>query len=169
MSFSERDGPTGELGRQLLDYAGIVFEYWHDYKAGKLNRERLVAWMAPVRQQVEATLQRAVAADIKGVSGSCADILVHQAALWTFLEHDGVEPTNHHAEQEVRAFVLWKKRSFGTQSERGNLFAERLMTVAHTARKQKRNVLGFLTAHCQPQSEQTPAPSLFCPEVTPVG
>jgi hypothetical protein len=40
--------------------------------------------------------------------------------------------------------VLWRKRSFGAQSDRGNRFAERLMTVAHTARKQRKDVLGFL-------------------------
>jgi transposase len=164
VSFSERAGPAGELGRELLDYTGIIFDYWHQYKAGELSRERLVSWMAPVREQVEAVLQRAVAANIKGVSGSCADIMAHKPALWTFLEHEGVEPTNNHGEQELRAFVLWRKRSFGTQSERGNLFAERLMTVARTARKQKRNVLAFLTACCRARSEQTPAPSLFEPD-----
>ena len=58
----------------------------------------------------------------------------------------------------MRAFVLWRKRSFGTQSERGNLFAERVMTIAHTARKQNKNVLAFLTACCEPQ---TAMPSLF--------
>jgi transposase len=116
--------------------------------------------MAPVRRQLEAALTRAVAADIKGLSGSCADILAHKEALWTFAERDDVEPTNNHAERELRAFVLWRKRSFGTQSQRGNLFAERLMTVAHTARKQHKNVLAFLTACCQAESN-APPPSLF--------
>lgn len=160
VSFSERDGPTGAFGRELLDYTGVVFEYWHDYQDGKLSRDRFVPWMAPVRQQLEAVLARAVAADINGLSGSCADILAHKEALWTFAERDGVEPTNNHAERELRAFVLWRKRSFGTQSQRGNLFAERLMTVAHTARKQCKNVLAFLTACCQARSDAS-APSLF--------
>ena len=93
--FSERDGPAAVFGQQLLDYTGIVFEYWHDYKAGKLRRETFVAWMAPVRQQVEAVLTQAVAADVARMSGSCADILVHKAALWTFVDHDGVDPTNN--------------------------------------------------------------------------
>ncbi len=74
---------------------------------------------------------------------------------------DGVEPTNNHAERELRAFVLWRKRSFGTQSERGNRFAERLMTVAHTARKQGTNVLEFLTGSCVAQLDGGKAPSLF--------
>jgi transposase len=160
ISFSERDGPSGAFGRELLDYTGVLFEYWHDYQAGKLSREQLVAWMAPVREQVEATLARAVAADIQGLSGSCADMLAHQEALWTFVERSGVEPTNNHAERELRAFVLWRKRSFGTQSDRGNLFAERLMTVAHTARKQNRNVLFFLAACCE-AGPNRPMPSLF--------
>src|SRR5690606_40011457 len=99
--------------------------------------------------------------DIESLSGSCADILAHKEALWTFVERDDVEPTNNHAERELRAFVLWRKRSFGTQSERGNLFAERLMTVAHTARTQGKNVLAFLTECCQAYCDGTRAPSLF--------
>ncbi len=164
VSFSQRDGPAGTFGRELLDYTGVIFAYWHDYKAGKLSRAKFVAWMAPVREQTEALLARVVAVDIKDVSGSCADILSHKQALWTFIERDGVEPTNNHAERELRAFVLWRKRSFGTQSQRGNLFAERIMTVAHTARKQSKNVLAFLTACCQTRSESS-TPSLFSAEI----
>jgi len=161
VSFSERAGPAGEFGRQLLDYTGLLFDYWHDYKAGKLDRATFLAWMAPVRVQVEAVLERAVASGIERLAGSCANILAHRAALWTFVDADGIEPTNNHAERELRAFVLWRKRSFGTQSERGNLFAERLMTVAHTARKQRKDVLAFLTACCQAQLDGTRTPSLF--------
>lgn len=76
-----RDGPSAKFGHQLLDYTGLIFEYWHDYNAGKLSREMFVAWMAPVRRQFETVLAQAVSAEIAGVSGSCADILEHQAAL----------------------------------------------------------------------------------------
>ncbi|HEX6020725.1 MAG TPA: IS66 family transposase [Solirubrobacter sp.] len=161
VSFTERAGPSAELGRQLLDYTGLLFDYWHDYKAGKLDRATFRAWITPVRAQVEVLLERAIASGIDRLAGSCANILAHRAALWTFVEVDGVEPTNNHAECELRAFVLWRKRCFGAQSERGNRFAERLMTVAHTARKQRRDVLAFLTACCQAQLDGTRAPSLF--------
>jgi transposase len=161
VSFTERAGPSAELGRQLLDYTGLLFDYWHDYKAGKLDRATFRAWITPVRAQVEALLERAIASGIDRLAGSCANILEHRAALWTFVEVNGVEPTNNHAERELRAFVLWRKRCFGAQSERGNRFAERLMTIAHTARKQRRDVLAFLTACCQAQLDGTRAPSLF--------
>ena len=161
VSFSQRDGPAGAIGRDLLNYTGILFEYWHEYQAGRLDQTTFLTWMRPLRVQVEALLGRAVAENLRGVSGSCADILAHKDALWTFVHHDAVDPTNNHAERELRAFVLWRKRSFGTQSERGNLFAERIMTVAHTARKQNKDVLPFLTACCAARRAGTVAPLLF--------
>lgn len=161
VSFAERDGPADQFGRQLLEYTGIVFEYWTDYRDGTISRDVLRAWMAPLRQQFEDLLERVVAADIAGVSGSCADMLKHREALWTFVDREGVEPTNNHAERELRAFVLWRKRSFGTQSERGNRFAERLMTVAHTARKQAKNVLELLTECCVAQRDGGAYPTLI--------
>jgi transposase len=161
ISFSERDGPGGALGRELLEYIGILFDYWDQLRAGQLSREKFRELMAPVRLHVEALLERGRATKLPLVSGSCEDILQHRAALWTFVDQDGVEPTNNHAERELRAFVLWRKRSFGTQSERGNLFAERVMTVAHTARKQNKNVLEFLTACCTAARIGATPPSLF--------
>ena len=103
-SFSERDGPAGIFGRALLDYTALKFEYWHGYKDGFLTRDELEAWLRPVQRQFELTLRRAVAADIPRFSGSCTDILAHREALWTFVAHEGVGPTNNHAEQELRAF-----------------------------------------------------------------
>jgi transposase len=164
VSFSERAGPAGDIGRELLEYTGVVFEYWHDYRDGKLARTTFVAWMAALGPKLEAVLDRAVAANIDGLSGSCADMLEHRQALWTFVDNPDVEPTNNHAEREIRAFVLWRKRSYGTQSDRGNVFAERVMTVAHTARKQNKNVLAFLTACCRAHAGSGSRPSLFVPD-----
>jgi len=159
--FSERAGPAATLGKELLDLTALVFDYRHDYQAGNMSKGKYVEWMAPVRAQFEATLQRAVDAVIDRVSGSCKDILAHKQALWTFVERDDVEPTNNHAERELRAFVMWRRRSFGTQSDRGNVYAERVMTVAHTARKQSQHVFAFLIACMRAHADQGTAPSLF--------
>lgn len=144
VAFSERDGPAGAIGRELLELTALLFEYWHGFKEGHLTRQELRFWMRPIQRDVERALERGAAADLDRLSGSCADILAHREALWTFVEHDGVEPTNNHGELELRDFVLWRKRSFGSQSERGERFAERVMTVVRTARKQGKDVLDFL-------------------------
>ena len=161
ISFSERDGPAGTFGRELLDCTAVVFEYWHGYKDGRLTRAELDYWLQPVRRQFELTLERASRAKIDRLSGSCADILAHRDALWTFVTQENVEPTNNHAEQELRAFVLWRKRSFGSQSARGERFAERVMTVAHTARKQGKGVLEFIMNSIAAHVNGTTPPQLI--------
>ena len=76
---------------------------------------------------------------------TCKRILKQKEALWTFVDTPGVDPTNNVAERMIRPYVLWRKMSFGTQSERGNLFVERMMTVSTTCKQQKRNVLDYVT------------------------
>lgn len=163
IAFSERDGPAGTFGRALLDCAALVFEYWHGYRDGALTRDELETWLQPVRRHFERTLKAAAKADLDRLSGSCEDILAHKEALWTFVTHEGVEPTNNHAERELRAFVLWRRRSFGSQSDRGERFAERVMTVAHTARKQGKAILDFIARSIAAHFEGTPAPCLIGP------
>jgi transposase len=146
ISFSERDGPAGAIGEELVDYCEILFETYHVFIAGEISRRVFRERMAPLRLQVEALLAKAAAANIKRLSGSCQNIIDHKEALWNFVDRVNVPPTNNHAERELRAFVLWRKKSFGSQSERGDRFAERIMTVVHSLRKQRRSVLHYLAA-----------------------
>jgi transposase len=161
VAFSERAGPAGALGCELLEYTALVFEYWHGYKDGILTRQELEYWLRPVRRGLERALECGEKANIERLSGACADILEHRDALWTFVTHEGVPPTNNHAELELRAFVMWRKRSFGSQSERGERFAERMMTVVHTARKQGKTVLDFLVRALTAHINGTMAPQLL--------
>lgn len=55
-------------------------------------------------------------------------------ALWLFLNENGVEHTNNRAERALRFAVLWRKRSNGTQSEKGNRWVERILTLKETCR-----------------------------------
>lgn len=160
-AFAERKGPVGELGEHLLFWSAMMFDYWHRVRDGTLSRAELRQMMVPVHYAVEKLLADGVALGLVGVSGSCKDILAHRAALWTFITVAGVEPTNNHAERELRAFVLWRRKSFGSQSERGCRYAERVMTVVHTLRKQNRHVLPFLVNACEAALGRAPMPSLL--------
>ena len=55
-------------------------------------------------------------------------------SLWFFLDHEGVDPTNNRAERALRFGVLWRKRSLGTQSEKGNRWVERILSLKETCR-----------------------------------
>ncbi|MEO7735997.1 MAG: IS66 family transposase [Kofleriaceae bacterium] len=166
VAFSERDGPGGAIGRELLELTSLMFEYWHGFKDGQLTRPELQHWLRPVQRDIERLVERGANADIARLSGSCADILAHRDALWTFVTHDGVEPTNNHAELELRDFVLWRKRSFGSQSERGERFAERVMTAVRTARKQGKDVFDFMVRSVTAHVFGTPPPQLIAPRLS---
>ena len=56
--------------------------------------------------------------------------------LWLFLEKEGVAPTNNHAERMLRFAVIWRKRSLGTVSEKGERWAERILSLRQTCRIQ---------------------------------
>ena len=55
-------------------------------------------------------------------------------SLWVFLDEKGVEPTNNRAERALRFAVLWRKRSNGTQSDKGNRWVERILSLKQTCR-----------------------------------
>lgn len=166
-SFAERRGPVGQLGKELLFWSQTVLHYWHLVRDGTMSRHRFHTVMISLRPLVEELLARGVRLGIRGVSGSCEDVLEHRLALWTFVDHEGIEPTNNHAERELRGFVLWRKKSFGSRSDRGDRFAARIMTVAHSLRKQRRHVLAYLTDACRAALIGRPAPSLLPPLSTP--
>lgn len=51
-----------------------------------------------------------------------------------FLAVQGVEATQNIAERAHRLGVLWRKRSQGTCSEKGNRWVERVLSLRHTCR-----------------------------------
>ncbi len=68
-------------------------------------------------------------------AGKLARLLLREMdTLWVFLEHEGVEPTNNRAERALRFGVLWRKRSYGTQSDKGNRWVERILSLKETCR-----------------------------------
>jgi transposase len=55
-------------------------------------------------------------------------------SLWVFLDENGVDPTNNRAERALRFGVLWRKRSLGSQSDKGLRWVERILSLKETCR-----------------------------------
>ena len=65
-------------------------------------------------------------------------------SLWLFLDQEGVEPTNNRAERALRFGVLWRKRSNGTQSDKGDRWVERILSLRQTCRSRSLPVFPVL-------------------------
>jgi hypothetical protein len=161
IAWSERTGDTARIGVALLAAENQLFTSWYRVRDGTLTWADFQVAMLPLMARVRTLLEEgAVGADAK-VQGTCRNLLKREAALWTFVWEPGIAPTNNSAERPLRRAVLWRRRSFGTQSEAGSQFVERILTAVTTLRQQRRDVLDFLTMACTAAIHKAPAPSLL--------
>jgi transposase len=156
-----RGGCSEEIGDALLTQAHQMFTWWHRVRDGTLKRSSFRSAMTPLRREVERLLEAGSRCGVPKTEGTCQDILKRREALWTFVQVEGVEPTNNTAERAIRPGVLWRKGSFGTQSAEGSRFVESMMTVVTTLKQQQRHVLEYLTAACEAALRGEAAPSLL--------
>ena len=147
------------LGHDLMRSTKKLFALWKKVRDGTISRRTFRRRMQPIRQQVDALLLRGYYN--ARTHNFCKELWEHREHLWTFIEIEGVEPTNNAAEQALRHAVIWRKLSFGTQSASGSRFVERMLTVIETCRRQKRNVYSWLTEAVQADFNQQPIPSLL--------
>jgi transposase len=160
-AWSERTGETARIGRALLAVEQQLFTLWYRVRDGTLAWADFQVAMLPLIARVRTLLQEGAAGADAKTQGTCRNLLKREAALWTFVWEPGVEPTDNCAERPLRRAVLWRRRSFGTQSEAGSQFVERILTSVTTLRQQRREVLDYLTAACAAAICKDPAPSLL--------
>jgi transposase len=137
-------GPSVFVGRRGLRIVKEVFAAWHGFQEGKVTRQRLQELLEPLQRRLSKTLVEGGLGDDARVSKFCENLLILEPALWTFVTTQGVEPTNNYMERLLRRAVLWRKRSFGCNSESGCRFVERILTVVQTCRIHGKNALEYL-------------------------
>ena len=151
-AIAERPGASAEFGAQLLELQQQLFGHWHRYKDGTIDWPALQQSCRPIRQAFEARLQQVVELGAQrrertpwaSTVRTCRKLLKVTGALWTFLEIEGIEPTNNAAERALRQSVIQRKISHGVQSTKGAICRSRLLTVTTSLRQQGRDVWQFL-------------------------
>ena len=157
----DRGGEAAAVGEGLLSHADMLFGLWHRVRDGTRRRRWLLGQVEDwLRAEVRALLEQGAACGCARTAGVCAEILKLEPALWTFARHEGVEPTNNAAERALRPAVIKRKRSFGSHSEEGCRFVERLLSVTQTLRLRGRPVLNYLVEALVAHRHGLPAPAL---------
>lgn len=65
--------------------------------------------------------------------------------LFVFLSENGVDPTNNYAERMLRFGVIWRKRSYGSNSDKGCRWVEQILSVRHTCRLHKKSTFHIIS------------------------
>ncbi len=146
--------------QHLLELTDDLFLAWNLYTGGWIDQVALQQALIPIRIAMRTQLQDGVASPYPKIVGFSRELLGHWDALWTFSRVEGIEPTNNAAEQAVRHAVLWRKGSFGSRSEAGCRFVERMLSVHATCRQQERSLVAVVTEAIQAHWSHTPPPVL---------
>ena len=145
LGMAEGEAEHRWIGERLHGLLGAAFRVWHRFKDGDIDRATLQRWCRPIRTRMLELLDQGALSSGYRTPGMCRGILKTEPAMWTFLHHEGVEPTNNAGgERAVRPGVLLRKSSLGTQSERGSRYVERMQTVATTLKRAGRSVSEYV-------------------------
>ena len=157
----DRGGAAVTVGEGGLAVVQKLFRHWYAFRGGGCDRARLRQRLRPVQRALRQVLVQGSACADGPTAHFCQNVLALEPALWTFARVAGVEPTNNHIERLHRKAVLWRKKSFGSQSAEGCRFVERILTVVQTLRLQERPVLEYLCLTLEAHRAGLPGPKLM--------
>ena len=156
----DRAGATKWLGTAGMAIASEVFACWRRFAGRQITRNILRRKTAALRRRLGDLLQRGIRCGVSKAKYFCRNVLKVEPALWTFARIEGIEPTNNHAERMLRGAVIWRKTCFGSHSQGGCRYAERMLTVVQTLRLQNRAVVEFLSQAVHAHRHALPSPVL---------
>jgi transposase len=150
-----------EFGEHGLELSAKVFWAWEVYQHTHDRRElkRTITQLQRAYKPIIARFATKRARN-KRCRGMARNLLKAWPALWTFAQHDGVQPTNNHAERALRGAVIYRKLSLGSQSEGGERRIERLLSAHTTCRLQHRSLFAYLADAIAAHARGDPAPLL---------
>ena len=145
VALGERAGAPGRLGKRLQRCLADAFKILNQPGRDPGDLTVLQADLAASRERLKTLLQQGARGRDPQTARFCAGLLERYGALWTFTRVAGVPATNNTAERSLRHAVMWRKTSYGTQTDHGNRAVERLLTIRETCRLQHRRLHTYLT------------------------
>jgi transposase len=160
-AHAEGLGAEKEFGEHGLRVCEELFWTWEIYQHTR-ERKELKRRIRLLRRELKPILRKysGKAPRYKYTRGIARNLLKVWPALWTFADRRGVEPTNNHAERQLRSAVIYRKLSLGSQSENGETRIARLLSAHTTCRLQRRSLHEYLTALLAATARGDPAPLL---------
>ncbi len=123
------------FSKNMLKETGRLFTYWHAYlETDGCSLEQLYQATTLIRARMKKYCKQNYDSDDKAVRTRARRTLKNWPHLFTFLQVEGVEPTNNRAEQSFRHAVMWRKICFGSQSKSGERYVARILSVTRTCK-----------------------------------
>ena len=140
-----KNSAVEQFCRDALAQHARLFRLWHKFRSGQIDRPQLQLRSLPIQKKISTLAERHLDSRNREVGNLARALWEHNERLYTFLQEEGVEPTNNTAERALRTGVQWRKICFGNRSASGELATARLLTVSQTCKLQQLNILGYLS------------------------
>lgn len=165
IEVSERPGAPGRLGRKLVSRLRQVIAVHRRHLEEGHDLKWLKRALIPLRSEIQALLEQGERGRHARTARFCSGLLDEYDALWTFCDVKDIEIplTNNAGERALRHAVIMRKVQLGTQSEDGNRWVERILSIRETMRLQDRSVLDYLIQAATASHHGLPAPSPLPP------
>jgi hypothetical protein len=96
--------------RDALAQHARLFRLWHKFRGGQIDRNQLLRRSLPIQKKIFELAERHLDNPHREVR-NLATALEH--AVFTFVEHEGVEPTKQQRRTRPHTGVQWHKICFG--------------------------------------------------------
>lgn len=153
--------------RDALALHARLFRLWHrfrgktDVRGAPMTRQQLRIQSMPIEKRFFALAERHLDSPDSQVRNLAYALFVNFENFFTFIDSDGVEPTNNSAERALRHAVIWRKIMFGNRSEAGEVAVARLLSIAATCKMQQRDALAYITSAIRCHRRREAPPSLL--------
>jgi len=142
--YSERDGPDGEIGHALEKELIQICRNHREFREGLISKGSRNSRFRYQKKHLENLILDGFIEGSEQFASFCDRLFECFSNLWVFSNFTDVEPTNNLAERDLRKAVLWRKKSYGTRSERGQRYVERISSIVQTLKKSGLNAFDYL-------------------------
>lgn len=154
-------GLTAHIGNRLVLLFNAVFRTQHRFENGLLPEALWRRRQMRLRSSIQCWLQKGSEVRISRYAGRCSHLLKCEQGLWVFMSPPGTPLTNNEAERCLRGSVILRKMSYGTNSDRGESYRSRVLSVVETCKKRSLNAWDVVTEIVSAVFTCQPYPDVF--------
>lgn len=129
------------MGKHIKNTANELFALRRALSKNEIDVLEFTERAKSLRKHVQHYLAKiSTILEAKGASRMIKGIIKSEPMVWKFLDDpENIPLTNNHAERQIRHYVVYRKNSYFTQSARGNIFLERIISLYLTWNQKKLN------------------------------
>jgi len=140
-----RDKPSLTFCSRLREFMTTLCQVGHKRNSGEITFSKARKKKRSLQRRLNSICSASLKCpDAENLRQRLSDPDRHPNRIFTFLDVNGMQPTNNHAEQSLRLPVIFRKITFGNRSALGAATFSTNLSLITTAKRQNLDPIPFL-------------------------